>query len=171
MSPTNDQPQTSWLLAKIAQAALALAGISLIGMVLVEGWQVIARYVLNDSPSWTEPVVLLQINIAMMFSAAVGIRNGAHFGFRVFVDRAAPGLRRVMKVFAHSVTVLIGALLSWGGVLMMMDTWSVKLPGASLRQGMLYMPLAVGGALIVVFAIEQMLSELINKNNNAVDRL
>ena len=42
---------------------------------LVEAWQVFARYVLNDSPGWTEPVALLLLNIAMMFGAAVGVRQ------------------------------------------------------------------------------------------------
>jgi hypothetical protein len=39
----------------LARAATIVAGASLVGMALVEGWQVFARYVLNDSPSWTEP--------------------------------------------------------------------------------------------------------------------
>lgn len=169
MSPPNENQPASSLLTWLAQGSLGIAGLSLVGMVLVEGWQVIARYVLNDSPSWTEPVVLLQINIAMMFSAAVGVRNGAHFGFRVLVDKAAPGLRRLMRVFAHTVTALIGAVLSWYGALMVMDTWPVKLPGAQLRQGVLYAPLALGGALIVLFAVERMFAEMTANKNITVD--
>ena len=38
---------------------IAVAGVALVGMAAVEAWQVFARYVLNDSPSWTEPVALL----------------------------------------------------------------------------------------------------------------
>nr|MBP8908295.1 TRAP transporter small permease [Pseudoxanthomonas sp.] len=41
------------------------AAIALVGLVLVQSWQVFTRYVLNDSPSWTEPVTLLLLATAM----------------------------------------------------------------------------------------------------------
>ncbi len=37
-------------------AVLVVAGVCIVGVVLVQAWQVFARYVLNDSPSWTEPL-------------------------------------------------------------------------------------------------------------------
>ena len=46
-------------LAWVARCAITIACAALIAMTVVEGWQVFARYVLNDSPSWTEPVALL----------------------------------------------------------------------------------------------------------------
>ncbi len=161
---TNPGGGLTWL----ANTALAISGLALVAMVLVEGWQVVARYVLNDSPSWTEPVVLLLINIAMMFSASVGVRNGAHFGFRVLVERAAPQLRRVMKLIAHVITAAIGAVLAWYGTVMVLDTWAVKLAGAQLPQGVLYLPLSFGGALIVLFACERMLLETTQNKATAV---
>ena len=39
--------------------AMALAGLALVAMALIQAWQVFARYVLNDSPGWTEPLALL----------------------------------------------------------------------------------------------------------------
>ena len=60
-------------LDKLAQAAILIAAAALIGVVFVQGWQVIARYVLNDSPGWTEPMALLLLNIAMSFGAAAGV--------------------------------------------------------------------------------------------------
>lgn len=56
-------------LARLARCAIFIACVALISMNLVEGWQVFARYVLNDSPSWTEPVALVLMSAAMMFGA------------------------------------------------------------------------------------------------------
>ena len=39
---------------RLARTALWGAGIGLVTMTLIIFWQVFARYVLNDSPSWTE---------------------------------------------------------------------------------------------------------------------
>ena len=59
-------PRLHAVCAAVARAALVVACVALVGMALVEGWQVFARYVLNDSPSWTEPVALLFMSTAMM---------------------------------------------------------------------------------------------------------
>ena len=47
------------VLARLADLAIYTAVVALLGLVVVQGWQVFARYVINDSPSWTEPVTLL----------------------------------------------------------------------------------------------------------------
>src|SRR3954466_7189287 len=97
-------------LGVIARCALFIACVALIGMTLVEAWQVFARYILNDSPSWTEPVALLLMSAAMMFGAAVGVRNEAHFGFFLVVHVAAPPVRAVLVSIARLIIFAIGGL-------------------------------------------------------------
>ena len=53
------------VLDSIAAVVIAIAAIALVGLVLVQSWQVFTRYVLNDSPSCTEPVTLLLLATAM----------------------------------------------------------------------------------------------------------
>jgi TRAP-type C4-dicarboxylate transport system permease small subunit len=144
-------------LARLAQCAIAIACMALIAMTLVEGWQVFARYVLNNSPSWTEPVALLLMSMAMMFGAAVGVRNEAHFGFFLLVHVVAPPARTVLVSIARLVVIAIGLLLAyWGGVLLM-DGWDIRMAGAPLPQGLYFLPICVGGVLIALFAFERLL--------------
>jgi len=146
------------LLAKAADGALIVAGIALIGMAAVEGWQVFARYVLNDSPSWTEPVALLLMSTTMMLGAAVGVRREAHFGFYIAVESAAPRLQTALRLVGRVVVASIGALLAVVGASLALDGWSYPMAGVSLPQGVVYLPVCLGGALIVVFAIERIVS-------------
>ena len=44
------------LLNRLAQLALWLSAIGLVGMTLSVGWMVFGRYILNDTPTWVEPV-------------------------------------------------------------------------------------------------------------------
>ena len=60
---------------RLADWTIAVAALALLALVLVQGWQVIARYVLNDSPSWTEPVTLLMLSTAMSMGAAAGVHT------------------------------------------------------------------------------------------------
>src|SRR5690606_28548184 len=116
----------------------------LVGMALVEAWQVCARYVLNESPSWTEPVALLLMSVAMMFGAAVGVRAESHFGFFVTVQLAPPRVRRTLLIASRTIVALIGLVLAgWGGVLMA-DGWSVRMAGAPLPQGLYFLPVCAG---------------------------
>ncbi len=164
MSQANDHEQSSALLTRLAQGSLGIAGISLVGLVLIEGWQVLARYALNDSPSWTEPVALLLINTAMMFSAAVAVRGQTHFSFQVLADIAPGAMKRVLHALTQLIIAVIGGLLVWHGALMVLDSWSIKVAGAQLRQGMMYLPMAIGGLLILAFAVEQLLASVANQD-------
>jgi TRAP-type C4-dicarboxylate transport system permease small subunit len=145
-------------LAVVATCVIGIACAALIGMTVVEGWQVFARYVLNDSPSWTEPVALLLMSAAMMFGAAAGVRNEAHFGFFLILHVASPPVRTLLVAIARLIVIAIGLLLAyWGGVLLM-DGWSIRMAGAPLPQGLFFLPICLGGALIALFAFERLLT-------------
>ena len=81
------------LLNVIADVAIYIAVIALLGLVVVQGWQVFARYVINDSPSWTEPVTLLLLATAMSLGAATGVHTRRHFGFFLLAAHMGPLMR------------------------------------------------------------------------------
>lgn len=141
----------------LARAAIGIAGVALVAMALIQAWQVFARYVLNDPPSWTEPLALLCMSTTMMFGAAAGVHAGRHFGFFIVVEHARPQLRRLMQLVAKLIATLIGILFAlWGGE-MMLDAWDYRVAGAPLPQGIMFLPLCLGGTLIAIFSIEQLL--------------
>lgn len=137
---------------------MGLAGAALVGMALVQAWQVFARYVLNDSPGWTEPVALLLMSFAVMFGASVAVRRETHFAFQTFRD-AAPGRGQwVLKSISRLIAAASGlGLMVLGGTLMV-DEWPVAMAGAPLPSGLKFAALCVGGALILLFAVERLLA-------------
>jgi len=145
-------------LTLLARIALVIAGAALVGMAIVEGWQVYARYVLNDSPSWTEPVALLLMSTVMMAGAAIGTRSDAHFGFFIAVEHTPVRTRRGLLAIARLIAAAIGLMLSiWGGRLLV-DGWDVPMAGVPLPQGIVFLPFCFGGALIALFAIERLIT-------------
>jgi TRAP-type C4-dicarboxylate transport system permease small subunit len=150
-------PQTdSNLLARLARAATAVAGAALLGMAATEAWQVFARYVLNDSPGWTEPVALLLLNTAMSLGAAAGVRSWSHFGFFILVHNVPPALRHALQNFACLVVAAVGAALAVWGAQLLLDGIAVPAAGTVLPESAVFLPMALGGALIFVFAIERL---------------
>ncbi|MGH8051061.1 MAG: TRAP transporter small permease [Arenimonas sp.] len=144
------------LLDTLAQAAILIAAAALIGVVLVQGWQVLARYVLNDSPGWTEPVALLLLNIAMSFGAAAGVHRQSHFNFPLLLD-AMPSTLRLFCIALRCVLIAgIGAALAFWGMQIFLDGLHIRMAGTALPQSSAYLPLALGGGLMVIFALAQL---------------
>lgn len=141
----------------LALAALVVACSSLVALVLVEVWQVIGRYALNSSPSWTEPVALLLLKFALMLAAAVGVRSEAHFRFLLFVEASGPKWHARLETIARVVCALIGAALTIWSFTMATATWGVKVAGAALPTGLYFVPFFLGGGLIFLFALEHLL--------------
>jgi TRAP-type C4-dicarboxylate transport system permease small subunit len=144
------------VLDRLEWLALVLASLALIAVVAVQAWQVFARYVLNDSPSWTEPLALVFIVNTAMLGAAVGVRRETHFSFPLLADSAPPVVRVVCRILARLAMIALGAGLAVFGAVLMADSWSVPMAGAALPVGLRFLPVAVGGALIAVFGVERL---------------
>ncbi|MGN5647131.1 TRAP transporter small permease subunit [Xanthomonas hortorum pv. gardneri] len=120
---------------------------------VVQGWQVFTRYVLNDSPSWTEPVTLLLLSTALSLGAAAGVHPNRHFGFYLLGEHVPPLVRKVFDLIRPLMIIAIGAVLARWSAALLLDGLDIKMAGAQMPQSINYLPLSIGGALMVVFAL------------------
>jgi TRAP-type C4-dicarboxylate transport system permease small subunit len=143
--------------AALARFTVFVAATSLCALVGLLAWQVFGRYVLNASPSWTEPLALTLMSVAALFGAAIAVRAESHFAFPTLVESSPKAVRTVLKVFARLIALSFGAALAGFGAYMMADSWAVPMAGAPIPEGMSYVGLAGGGALIALFALERLI--------------
>lgn len=146
------------LMDRLAAVVLAIAGLALVGMTLVQAWQVFARYVLNDAPGWTEPVALILMSFAVMFGAAVAVRAESHFAFQTLMLSTPPRIQKALRALARVIAAASGVGLAFYGAILTADDWSVAMPGAPVPAGARFLALTVGGALIFIFAVERLLA-------------
>lgn len=142
----------------LATVVLGLAGVALVLMALIQAWQVFARYVLNDSPGWTEPLALLLMSFAVMFGAAVAVRRETHFAFQTLQHALSTKVQWALKSVSRLIAAAAGAGLLWLGGSLMLDDWAVHMAGAPLPAGLKFAGLCVGGGLILLFSIERLLT-------------
>lgn len=146
----------SRVLDSIASAAMYAAGAALTVMALVQAWQVFARYVMNDSPGWTEPVALLLMSFAVMLGAAVAVRRETHFAFVTLRDSLPGRGVWLAKSLSRLIAAAAGAGLMLLGGRLMLDDWAIAMAGAPLPAGLKFGGLCLGGALMTVFALERL---------------
>lgn len=158
MTQIRPVPALSRLLDPLAAAAMAVAGVSLVGMVAVQAWQVFARYVLNNSPGWTEPVALVLMSLAVMLGAAVAVRRESHFAFNGLIQSLPGGIQRVVKTLSRLLIMVAGLGIMVLGAQLTTDDWSVQMAGAGLPAGVRFLALMVGGFLIALFAVERLVT-------------
>jgi TRAP-type C4-dicarboxylate transport system permease small subunit len=141
----------------IAGLTVFIAALSLCGLVGVLAWQVFGRYVLNSSPSWTEPVALTLMGVAALFGAAIAVRAESHFAFPTLVENAPAPLRALLKAMARLIALVFGVALAGFGGFLAIDSWGVPMAGAPFPEGVANIGLAGGGALIALFALERLI--------------
>ena len=57
----------------LSKAALALAVCGLIALILCVQFQVVGRYVFNDTPTWAEALAMLLVLFVTAFGVAIGV--------------------------------------------------------------------------------------------------
>ncbi len=134
------------IVSKIAAAGLVL-------MTITIAWQVFARYVLNDSPPWSESAALVIMLYFVLLAAAVGVYEQFHLGFRLFVSMLPVGWKRRVYVIGQLLVMTFGAAMAWNGMRLMDYTSSHVIPTLGISRSVAYWPFAICGGLIVLFAL------------------
>jgi TRAP-type C4-dicarboxylate transport system permease small subunit len=148
------------LLGLLSTLSLWAAGIGLVAMTGFVAWQVFCRYVLNDSPSWTEPGAVLLMSWFIFLGAAVGVRENFHLGFDVLLYVLPRSGKRVLRMISDVVIFVFGIGMVWYGSQLVALTWNTTLPSLGVTGAHDYFPVVGGGALIVLFAAERIVKRL-----------
>jgi TRAP-type C4-dicarboxylate transport system permease small subunit len=144
--------------ALLARLCLLLAVVLLIALILCVQWQVVGRYVFNDTPTWAENLALLIVLFVTAFGVAVGVRDAGHIGLESLVVLLPEQWQRRIAYLVHLLVGLFGALMVHGGWLWATLKWNEKKAMLPVPDGIDYVPLVIAGALIVLFSIEHVLA-------------
>ena len=144
--------------ATLSKLCLILAVIGLIAVVLCVQWQVIGRYILNDTPTWAEALALLLVLFVTAFGVAVGVRDACHIGLESLVVLLPKKWQHRIEILIHFLVGSFGALMVYGGQLWMVAKWNEKKPMLPVPDGIDYLPVVIAGVLIVLFSIEHVIA-------------
>jgi TRAP-type C4-dicarboxylate transport system permease small subunit len=146
--------------AALSKLSLVLAVVGLIAVILCVQYQVIGRYVFNDTPTWAEALAMLLVLFVTAFGLAVGVRDAGHIGLESMVALLPDRWRHRIELLIHALVGLFGFLMAQGGWMWASAKWGEKKPMLPVPDGIDYVPVVIAGVLIVLFSIEHIVALL-----------
>lgn len=149
----------------LADIVLKAAAAGLVVMTLVISWQVFARYVLNDSPPWSEAAALIVMVCFVLLAAAVGVYEKFHLGFRWLVSMLPMRLKRAVFVFGQVLILVFGAAMAFNGMTLVDHTATHIIPTLDISRSMAYWPFVLCGGLMMLFAFVNCLALFLGRRD------
>lgn len=146
----------SAILRQISTAALWISAIGMVSMTVIVGYQVFARFILNDSPSWSEGSSIMIMGWFIFLGAAVGVRDKFHMGFDVLLYFLPNSAKPWLRSFSDIAIFVFGFGMVFYGMQLVLQTWSVRVPVLGVPTGSTYLPIVVSGLLICLFIAERL---------------
>ena len=106
--------------------------------------------------TWVEEVGEMMLAWLTLIGAAIGVRERSHFTLHVL--QFSPATQSVIDRIHYVLVAAIGILASYYGVKLCLLNRTLVTPGLEINLALLYGSAAVGGALLVVYALSMVVS-------------
>jgi TRAP-type C4-dicarboxylate transport system permease small subunit len=155
-----------WVARVVNIWIVALFSIMIVSCVV----QVFCRYLINDSPRWTEELARFSFIWAHFLGATIFVRIGGHASITFFIDALPKAGQRIMQLFIYAVIFVVSVVLLYGGIHMADLTKNQMNVGIKIPMSVVYISAAFCGAItllyITVMIIEK-IAEIADKTPKA----
>lgn len=115
--------------------------------------QVVARYVFNQPPTWTEELARFCQVWIVLLASSICVRKGSHLAVDYVGPALAPGARRAIARITGCLIVLYSAVVMIWGVRLLMIGLKQTSPAMKLNMGLVYLVFPVAGGLMLLESI------------------
>jgi len=151
------------LCAAIARLCLQIGVIGLVLLIMAVLYQVVGRYIFNDTPTWAESGSVLLVLYVTMMGMAVGVRDAGHIGLESLLVLAPEAIRLKMELLIHALVLVFGLVMAYYCAVLAQSVWDYKIPTLGVSEAFKYLPPAGAGLLIAMFSFEHILALLQGK--------
>jgi TRAP-type C4-dicarboxylate transport system permease small subunit len=144
--------------AALARLCLKIGVGGLMLLIAAVLYQVIGRYVFNDTPTWAESGAVLLVLYVTMLGMAVGVRDAGHIGLESLLVLAPESVRLKMELLIHALVLGFGLVMAYNCAVLAQSVWDYKIPTLGLSEAFKYAPPAMAGVLIALFSLEHIIA-------------
>ncbi|MCI5044318.1 MAG: TRAP transporter small permease [Aquisalinus sp.] len=153
------------LLDILGRLSLFISAICVISMTAIITYQVVARYIFNDSPAWSERLSLVLLAYLVFFGAASGVYQKFHIRIDALRNAVPDWLGRGFEALAHVAVAIAGLIMMVAGTQLTTALWDFAIPALGVPRGIALLPLMFAGGLICLFSVAN-LAELMTSDSS-----
>lgn len=144
-----------------------ITGCALVLLTVLLGYQVFGRYVLNDTPTWVDPLSLLLIMLIAFLGAGIGVYEHTHLSVVMLRQGVSTRVRTVFVFLTDLAMAGFGGAMLWYGASLTMFKWKTAIPLIGLPEGLRSLPLTICGGMVLVFSLGHLARLLLGRDTRA----
>jgi TRAP-type C4-dicarboxylate transport system permease small subunit len=124
-----------------------------VALVAIVFYQVVARYVFSDPPSWTEELARYCQVWIILLTSSICIRKGSHLAVDYFGHKLGRGAKRIINIVMSSLIasyILIVVIFGWK--LMVVGQYQLS-PALQVKMSFVYIIFPLSGILMLLEAV------------------
>ena len=124
-----------------------------VALVTIVFYQVVARYIFSDPPSWTEELARYCQVWIILLASSICIRKGSHLAVDYFGHKLGLRAKRILDIVMSSLIVLyILIVIIFGWKLMVVGQYQLS-PALQVKMSFVYIIFPLSGILMLLEAV------------------
>jgi TRAP-type C4-dicarboxylate transport system permease small subunit len=135
---------------------VVLSGTAMVVITLIIPFGVFMRYTMNSALSWPEPAAVSMMVMFSFIGGAAVYRANVHIAVEALLNAVSPRVKGMMLWGVDACVALTASFMLGYGLRLCQTTWyqtMAEFPG--LKQGIVYLPIPIAGALTLLFLFER----------------
>ena len=151
------------VLDKVIKLERILCCCLLVAILAVCFTAVVMRYCFNSPLSWSEEVIIVLLVWFGYLCMSVETYNDASISISGFYAMLPKGVQKACDVMRHVLLTVFFYLMVSNSYKIFVLNSRKRLPASQWNQGLQYFPIVLGGALMLVFSVLNLIGTLINE--------
>jgi len=151
----------------LSRLALFISASCIVAMTAIITYQVVARYMFNNSPAWSERLSLVLLTYLVFFGAAVGVHKKFHIRIDVLRNIVPDWLGLFFERVAYAAVAIAGLVMLVAGMELTTVLWEFAVPSLGIPRGLALLPLPIAGALITIFSAAHLVRTVTSSEEKA----
>ncbi len=122
--------------------------------------QVVYRYVLGESLSFSEELARYMFIWSVAMGSALALRTRSHIGVEILVERLPKSAAKPAKLVACALSLIFYGMLIWYGFEMVGETMDQESAALELPMGYVYLAVPLSAIVLFICEIRNVLDDL-----------
>ena len=141
----------------------------LVAILVICFGSVVMRYVFNKPWAWSEEIIIVFLLWFGFLCMSIEIYNDSSISITGFYRKLPKPAQHVLDVLRHVLLAVFFWLMLNNGLMIFRINTRKRLPASHWNQGLQYFPMVLGGAIMLVFSVLNIVGTLIREKREIVD--